>query len=342
MRRGLARTIGSLLHRAAAKWWADNAMRLSASLSYYTVFSLAPLLIVATGIAGLIFAETTVDRELLDQVEALIGPQGALAVEAMLTQARQPKTGAIMTIGSIVAMLIFSTGVFAELQDALNGIWRISVKGRPWWSLFKDRFLSFILVIGIGFLLIVSLVFSAVLSAVGKFFSHVLPGPEIAMQALNDIVSFAVFTLLFAMMFKILPDAHIAWGDVWMGAVVTAALFTVGKSAIGLYLGTSGVASAYGAASSLAAILLWVYYSALIFFYGAEFTYVYANEFGSRIGTVIAKPVPAAELPARETVPAGPGLVDRALYWVAVGGVLRRYLSRTRGGTPPRLPSIRP
>ena len=161
--------------------------------------------------------------------------------------------------------------------------------------------------------------------------------------ALNDIVSFAVFTLLFAMMFKILPDAHIAWGDVWMGAVVTAALFTVGKSAIGLYLGTSGVAGAYGAASSLAAILLWVYYSALIFFYGAEFTYIYANEFGSRIGTVIAKPVLENEPPARDTAPArGPGLLDRAFYWVAVGGVLRRHLSRMRGGTPPRMPSTRP
>jgi membrane protein len=342
-RRGLAKTIGSLLHQAAAKWWADNAMRLSASLSYYTVFSLAPLLIVVTGIAGLIFAEATVDRELLDQVETLIGPQGALAVEAMLAQAREPRTGAAMTVVSIVAMLIFSTGVFAELQDALNGIWRIRVAGRPWWSLLKDRFLSFMLVIGIGFLLVVSLIFSAVLSALGKFFTYVLPGPEIAMQALNDIVSFAVFTLLFAMMFKILPDAHIAWGDVWMGALVTAALFTIGKSAIGLYLGKSGVASAYGAASSLAAILLWVYYSALIFFYGAEFTYVYANAYGSRIGTVMANPImdneEAARSPAHDP---SPGPIDRALYWLAVGGVLRRYLTRIRGGTPPRLPSTRP
>ena len=279
-------------------------MRLSAALSYYTVFSLAPLLVVVTGIAGLVFSEHTVEQELLGQVQALIGPDVAVAVHSLLERTREPKTGTIMTVLSVLAMIVLSTGVFAELQDSLNGIWRIPLADRPWWSIIRDRLLSFMLVIGFGFLLVVSLIVSAVLSAVGKFFAGVLPGPEVLMLAVTDLVSFAMFTALFAMMYKILPDARVAWGDVWMGAVVTAALFTVGKSAIGLYLGTSGVASAYGAASSLAIILLWVYYSALIFFFGAEFTYVYANEYGSRLGLVPA-PQPEASASKRTLHSAG-------------------------------------
>jgi len=288
-----------LFRKAAAKWWRDNAMRLSAALSYYTVFSLAPLLVVVTGIAGLVFSQHTVEQELLGQIQALIGPDAAIAVHSLLERTREPKTGTVMTVLSVLAMIVLSTGVFAELQDSLNGIWRIPLADRPWWSIVKDRLLSFMLVIGFGFLLVVSLIVSAVLSVVGKFFTGVLPGPEFLMLAVTDVVSFAMFTALFAMMYKILPDARVAWGDVWMGAVVTAALFTVGKSAIGLYLGTSGVASAYGAASSLAVILLWVYYSALIFFFGAEFTYIYANEYGSRIGLApVAPPEPSRSKPA--------------------------------------------
>ena len=281
-----------LLHKTAAKWWNDNAMRLSASLSYYTVFSLTPLLIIATAVAGLVFSEQAVQQELIGQIRGLIGNEGASAVQGMLERSRRPATGAVATAVSVIAIILFSTGVFAELQDALNGIWQIKKTDRKLRHLLKDRFLSFMLVIGIGFLLIVSLLVSAGLSAAGKFFGELLPIPEFLMLLINDLVSFAIFTLLFAMMFKILPDARIAWQDVWIGAFVTALLFTIGKSAIGLYLGKSGVASAYGAASSLAVLLLWVYYSALIFFFGAEFTYVYANECGSRIGTVLQKPVP--------------------------------------------------
>jgi len=303
-RTALWRQTAMLLRKTAAKWWRDNAMRLSAALSYYTVFSLAPLLVVVTGIAGLVFSEHTVEQELLGQVQALIGPDVAVAVHSLLERTREPKTGTIMTVLSVLAMIVLSTGVFAELQDSLNGIWRIPLADRPWWSIIRDRLLSFMLVIGFGFLLVVSLIVSAVLSAVGKFFAGVLPGPEVLMLAVTDLVSFAMFTALFAMMYKILPDARVAWGDVWMGAVVTAALFTVGKSAIGLYLGTSGVASAYGAASSLAIILLWVYYSALIFFFGAEFTYVYANEYGSRLGLVPA-PQPEASASKRTLHSAG-------------------------------------
>ena len=223
-----------LFREAAAKWWQDNAMRLSAALSYYTVFSLAPLLVVVTGIAGLVFSQHTVEQELLGQIQALIGPDAAIAVHSLLERTREPKTGTVMTVLSVLAMIVLSTGVFAELQASLNGIWRIPLADRPWWSIVKDRLLSFMLVIGFGFLLVVSLIVSAVLSAVGKFFTEVLPGPEFLMLAVTDLVSFAMFTALFAMMYKILPDARVAWGDVWMGAVVTAALFTVGKSAIGL------------------------------------------------------------------------------------------------------------
>jgi membrane protein len=324
--------------RTVEKWWADNAMRLSASLSYYTVFSLAPLLIVATAVAGLLFSEEAVQQELLGQVQALIGPEGAVAVHGLLERAREPRSGVIMTAISVGAIIVLSTGVFAELQDALNTIWRIHMPQRGWFSVVKDRLFSFMLVIGIGFLLVVSLLLSAGLSAAGKFFGSLLPVPEVVMQMANDVFSFMIFTLLFAMMYKILPDAHIRWRDVWMGAFVTAGLFTAGKSLIGLYLGKTGVASAYGAASSLAIILLWVYYSALIFFLGAEFTYVYAAEYGSRIGIDESQAAMTrqAEMSAAERN--GSSILDTVLYWTCAAFVLRQSVKRvaraSRAGPP--------
>ena len=275
-----------LLSTTVMKWWDDNALRLSAALSYYTLFSLAPLLTIAVAIAGLVVDENAVQNEVLGQFQGLLGKPGAEAVANMLESARQPTQGTIATVFSVLTLIVVSMGMFSELQDALNLIWRIPEKrGAAFWRALKNRVLSFILVIGSGFLLLVSLIMSALLAAVGKLILRAMPGPQAILTLVDAAVSLTVITLLFALMFKVLPDAYVAWRDVWAGAVVTGILFTIGKWAIGLYLGGSAMASIYGAASSLMIILVWVYYSALIFFLGAEFTVVYAREHGSRVSS---------------------------------------------------------
>ena len=272
-----------MLEDTVLKWWDDNALRLSAALSYYTLFSLAPLLTIAVAIAGLVIDVDTVQAELRDQFQGLIGKPGADAIANMLYSASQPVQGGIATIVSVITLMVVSMGMFSELQDALNLIWRISGKrSTALWRALKSRLLSFILVIGTGFLLLVSLIMNAILSAVEKFVDRSLPAPAVIMLFIDEMASPIVITLLFAAMFKMLPEGHIAWKDVWIGAIATATLFIVGKWAIGLYLGGAAMASMYGAASSLMAVLIWVYYSALIFFLGAEFTYVYAHAYGSR------------------------------------------------------------
>ncbi len=272
-----------LLKDTATKWWSDNPWRLSAALSYYTLFSLAPLLTIAVAIAAVVADEDAVQVELLSQFENLIGKSGAGAVANMLHSADHPAHGTIATVVSLVTLLVVSMGMFSELQDALNFIWRIpGKKDSVLWDALRTRMLSFVLVIGTGFLLLVSLIMSAVLSAVEKFIHRTVPWPQIIMTIIDLAGSPIVISLLFALMFKMLPEGYIAWRDVWIGALATAMLFTIGKWAIGIYLGGAAMASMYGAASSLMAILVWVYYSASIFFLGAEFTYVYAHEYGSR------------------------------------------------------------
>jgi len=272
-----------LVKKTTIKWWDDNALRLSAALSYYTLFSLAPLLTIAVAVAGLVVDETVVQDAVLGQFQALIGTPGAEAIANMLETASHPVQGSIATVVSVLTLLLISMGMFSELQDALNQIWQIPPKGRAaLWGALKTRFLSFLLVMGTGFLLLVSLIVSALLAILGKFVFRAVSGPQVIMTVMDVTVSFVVITLLFALMFKALPDGYIAWRDVWLGAVASGALFTIGKWAIGLYLGTTAMASIYGAASSLLVILVWVDYSALIFFLGAEFTCVYANEYGSR------------------------------------------------------------
>jgi membrane protein len=271
-----------LVRSSAIKWWHDDALRLGAALSYYTIFSLAPLLTIVIALVGFLLGEDIVEKELIEEFGGLVGRESARAIQAMIESARQPVTGLIATIVSATVMIVVSTGMFAELQDALNLIWGIKPKGGiSFWTILKNRFFSFLVVIGIGFLLLTSLIVSAILSAAGKFLSMVLSVPAPLVQLLNEGLSFAVITLLFAMLFKVLPDAHIAWKDVWVGAVVTALLFTVGKWAIGFYIGKSVLVSIYGAASSVMIILLWVYYSSLIFFLGAEFTCVHATKYKS-------------------------------------------------------------
>ena len=276
----------ALLKDTLHKWWADNALRLSAALSYYTLFSIAPLLTIAVGVAGFVVDTTLVEQEMRGQLAGLLGAESAAAIEGMVHSTREPTTGLIATILSIVTLIVVSTGMFTELQDALNLIWGIPPgHGTSLWVALKSRFLSFLLVFGSGFLLLVSLLVSAVLAGLGKYLGQLLPVPEMAVEFLDVGVSFVVIVILFAAMFKVLPDAYVAWRDVWLGAVTTAGLFSVGKWGIGFYLATSPIATMYGAASSLMIILLWVYYSALIFFLGAEFTVVYAATYGSQVNS---------------------------------------------------------
>jgi membrane protein len=278
------KTWWALLKDTAQKWSTDKAPRLGAALSYYTVFSLVPLLVLTIAIAGLAFGKEAAQHAMMAQIESLVGPQSAAAVQQMLEIAQKPSSGILASLIAIGTLLLGASGVFAQLQDALNTVWGIEPKaGRGIWGAIKDRFFSFIAVLGTGFLLLVSLVLSAALAAFGKLFMNWLPGQEAVLHLANFIISFGVITLLFAMMFKLLPDAKIAWRDVWVGAGLTSLLFTIGKFAIGMYLGKADVGSAYGAAGSLVILLVWVYYSSQILLFGAEFTSVYANRYGSHI-----------------------------------------------------------
>jgi membrane protein len=273
-----------LLKDTFSQWTDDRAPRLGAALAYYTVFSLVPLLVIIIALIGLVFGQEAAQSYIMQQLAALLGEQSTEAIQDMIHRASQPKTGIVAGVAAFITLMVGASGLFAELQDSLNTIWGMSrKKGLGIWGLLKDRFVSLLAVLGTGFLLLVSLIVSAGLSAFGKWFAGWLPVSELILQGLNMMVSVVVITCLFAMMFKILPDAKVAWRDVWIGAFLTAVLFTLGKSAIGLYLGKSDIGSSYGAAASLVILLIWVYYSAQIFLLGAEFTQVYANTYGSQI-----------------------------------------------------------
>lgn len=274
-----------LIKDIGQEWVKDKVPRLGAALAYYTMLSIAPLLIIVIAFAGFAFGEQAAEGQLVGQIRDLVGPDGAKAIEAMIAGSRNKlAAGVISSILSVIMLFIGSMGVFVELQDSLNTIWQVELKpGLGIWGFIKNRFLTFAMVLSIGFLLLVSLVLSTVLESlagfVGSLFSEYVPFLELA----NFIVSLLVFTLLFATIFKVLPDVQIGWKDVWLGAVVTAVLFSVGKFLIGMYLGRASFGSTYGAAGSLVVLLVWVYYSAQILFLGAEFTKAYANRFGSRI-----------------------------------------------------------
>lgn len=277
--------IWTILKETIKEWSEDKAPRLVAALSYYTIFSLAPLLVIVIAIAGLVFGEAAAQNRINAQIEGLIGQPGASAIQSMIANASNPRAGIIATVIGVVTLLLGAAGVFGQLQDSLNTIWEIQPKQeKGLWNNVKKRFLSFTMVLGIGFLLLVSLVITAALSAVDSFTTGLFPGFELLFQVANLLVSFGVITLLFALIYKILPDAKMAWRDVWLGAAVTALLFSIGKLLIGLYLGRASVTSTFGAAGSLVVVLLWIYYSAQILFLGAEFTQVYASKYGS--GTV--------------------------------------------------------
>ena len=278
------RSLGSIFGKAVAGWWNDNVPRLGASLAYYTLFSLAPILVIAIAIGGLVFGEEAVRGQIVGQIQGLIGREGAAAVQAMLEGASKPSASVTATVIGSITFFLGATGSFLELQTSLNSIWRVKPKpgGNFLRMLVLQRLISFGLVVALGFLLLTSLVVSTVLSAVHTYMGNAFPGVLVLWEALNVVVSLGVITLLFALIYKVLPDVRLAWRDVWVGALVTAGLFTIGKLLIGLYLGTTSVASTYGAAGSVVVILVWVYYSAQVILLGAEFTREYVEAFGRR------------------------------------------------------------
>jgi membrane protein len=278
-----AKLIG-VVKETASDWSKDNATRLAAALAYYTVLSLAPLLVLAVSVAGLVFGQEAARGQIANELAAVVGPQAGKGIETMLANAKSPEDGTIGSIVGVVALMFGASGVFGELQASMNRIWNVEAKpGKGVWGYLRQRFFSFSMVLGVAFLLLVSLVLSAALTAVGAYFSHALPGGEALWQVLNFVLSLAVITLVFALIFKVVPDVKIAWRDVWIGAAVTAGLFTVGKFGLDMYLGRASVASPYGAAGSLIVLVIWVYYAAQILFMGAEFTQVYARHRGARI-----------------------------------------------------------
>jgi membrane protein len=271
-----------MLKMTYADWSEDKAPRLGAALAYYTVFSLAPMLIIVLAIAGLLFDAETIRSQISQQTG--LGERGEEGLAMLVEGAEKSGGGILATVLAVVAILFGATGVFIQMQDALNTIWEVEPKpGQGVWGFIKNRVLSFTMVLVIGFLLLVLLVVSAMLHAVQEYLGHLIPMPEWTAQLLDIAVSFGGITLLFAMIFKYLPDVKIRWRDVWLGAAVTALLFTLGKFLLGLYLGRESAGSAYGAAGALVIIMLWAYYSSQILFFGAEFTQVYARSYGRRI-----------------------------------------------------------
>ncbi len=276
----------AFLREVAQEWSKDNALTLGAALAYYTIFSMAPLLVLAIAVAGLVFGRAAAQGEIVAQIQGMLGASGAELIESMIERASEPSSGRLATVVSLVTMLFGASGVFGQLQGSLNQIWgadparRTGVKGQ-----LQRRAASFSMILVIGFLLLVSLALSALISGLHGFIEEYFTVPSQLVSLANVGVSFAIVMAMFAMIFKLLPDARIEWRDVWLGAAVTAILFTLGKSLIGIYLGRAGITSVYGAAGSLVLVLLWVYYSAQLLFLGAEFTEVYSRRFGSRVAS---------------------------------------------------------
>ena len=267
-----------ILQQTFAAWNLHDAPRLGASLAFYTILSLAPLVILVVALVALVFGYSTAQNQIFNEVRNLIGPEGALAVKTAIEHAQEPSSGLFASALGILTLFFGASGVFLELRSALNTIWEVPPSptlGLK--ALIHERFFSFGMVLAIGFLLLVSLVLSAWLAAAGSYFGEFLPVPELALSAVNFLVSFAATAVLFGLIFRFVPDKTIPWRQLWLGALATAFLFTVGNVLIGLYLGKASVGSAYGAAGSLIVVIVWVYYSSQIFFFGAEFTHTLAK-----------------------------------------------------------------
>jgi membrane protein len=267
----------------------DEALSRGAAIAFYTVTAIAPVMLIVIAIAGLAFGREAAQKALTGQLSGLMGQQAAELLEAAVASAAGKSSGILATLLGITMLIATASGVFGEMQSALNKIWRAKAKGSTVSRMIRARAASIGLVATLGFLLIVSLVISAGLTAFGDYLNSVLPFGKLIMTVLNGAVSLALISMLFAAIYKILPDRHLEWRDVIVGAVVTAVLFTIGKAGIGWYIGSSAVASSYGAAGALIVVLLWIYYSTQIFLLGAEFTKIYANRRGSKRGSPIAE-----------------------------------------------------
>jgi membrane protein len=287
-------TLRTVVEEAGAGWLSDNAPRLGAALAFYTLFSMAPILIVAVSIAGLVFGEANAQAALARQSEALIGTQGAAAIQTIIqSSANRPALGWLATTVGLVTILIGASGAFIELQDALNIIWKVDTAEIGFWRFtFLQRLSSFILVVATGLLLLIILMISASLSIAESFLRGALPASILGLESVNFVISFLLVSFLFALIFKFVPDTEVEWRDVWPAAGLTSFLFAIGKIAIGFYLGHSAVASVYGAAGSFAVFLIWVYYSAQILLFGAEISHAYCRNCGSRsklLATLVKK-----------------------------------------------------
>jgi len=299
-----------LIKETFSEWSNDKAPRLGAALSYYTIFSMAPLLVLVISIAGLVFGRQAAEGRLLAQLSQVVGMDAGVALQSMVAKAGQHGGGVIATVIGVIVLMVGATGVVIELQDALNTVWKVVPKpGRGIKGLIRDRLLSIGIVLAFGFLFIVSLVASSGLAALGTVVRGWLPGWLILGYVLNYGVSIGVIGVMLAMIFKVLPDVKMAWRDVWLGAAVTSVLFHVGKFLIGLYVGKAGVGSTFGAAGSLAVLLVWIYYSTQLVLMGAEFTRAYANQFGSHVvpsdNAVAVPKTPLARLAAETEIKKG-------------------------------------
>lgn len=278
------RTFFKLLQETFSEWQKDKAAQLAAALAYYTVFSLTPVLIIVIAIVGSIFGEKAARGQIVGQIQYLVGQSGADVIQTVLDNAGQPEIKSFASIVSVIILIIGATGVFVQLQEALNQVWNVKAKPKAGIAdVIRKRILSFSMVLIVGFLLLVSLIISAALSALNNIGNDLIPRFNYIWTVLNFIISFGVTTFLFAFLYKYLPDVLVRWRDIWMGAMITAVLFLIGQSLIGMYLGRSSLASTYGAAGSLVVLLAWIYYSAQILLFGAEFTQVYARRYGSNI-----------------------------------------------------------
>lgn len=269
------KTIWPMFERTFTAWNEHEAQRLGAALAFYAILSIAPLVILVIAMVGLIFGHSTAQAHLLGQVDSMIGQQGSAAVKGMIEQGQKPAASAIASIIGIITLLFGASGVFAELRNDLNKMWDVTPQNEGGlWATIKQRLFSFGMVLSVGFLLLISLLINTILEALGKFFGGLLPMPQFVLEAVNFAISLAATAAMFALIYRYVPATRIAWRNIWIGAGMTALLFTLGKFLIGLYLGKAAVGSAYGAAGSLVVVVVWVYYSSMIFLFGAEFTHV--------------------------------------------------------------------
>jgi membrane protein len=316
-----AQAVWDLLKNTFTDWSEDKAPRLAAALAYYTVFAIAPILVIAIAVAKM-FGFSGAQNEIVGQVSGVVGQQAGEAIRTMVENRGQTNsTNILATVVGVVTLLVAATGLFGELQDSLNTIWEVQPKpNQGILATLKNRFFSFTMVLGVGFLLLVSLVISTILSALGNTLFGPAESQAIVWKVVNFIISFGVTTLLFALIYKVIPDVKIGWGDVWVGALATAVLFTIGKFLIARYLATESTASSYGAAGALVLVLIWVYYSAQLLFFGAEFTQVYAKAYGSQIQPAENAVPVTEEARAQQGIPRKEDVAAQALMEREVGG----------------------